>query len=101
MPYVGISKTNGYNLMPLNQLLDQSKDCIPGPLLPLSIPHSVAFVDLNKDCVADLFLTTQDSSGNLMFEVLLNNHDGGYCRVYQEAAPSGARQVSFADVGNS
>mmetsp|Transcript_24120 Transcript_24120/g.42820 ORF Transcript_24120/g.42820 Transcript_24120/m.42820 type:complete len:182 (-) Transcript_24120:1163-1708(-) len=101
VPVVGIGKSSGYILKPLEEYFDTSLDCIQGPAQPLSEPHSVAYIDLNKDCIADLFLTTVDEAGKVYFEVFLNNHDGGFCRVYKEQAPNGARQVAFSDVGKS
>ena len=54
-------------------------------------------MDLNKDCLADIFLTTADQTG-VYFEVWLNNNDGDYCLVLKELAPTGAGMVSFADI---
>ena len=64
----------------------------------LSAPHSVAFVDLNRDCLADMFLTTVNSEGEVHFEVWLNMKNGEYCVVQIGRAPRGAGMVSFADV---
>lgn len=64
----------------------------------LRTPHSTAFVDLNGDCLADLFLTTLDALGNQFFEIWLNMKNGEYCVVQIAQAPVGAGQVSFADV---
>jgi len=75
-----------------------SEVCLQPSDRKLTSPHSVAFVDLNKDCWADLFLTTEDEAGKVYFEVWLNMRSGTYCIVQAEEAPEGAGQVSFADV---
>lgn len=76
---------------------NNSQWCLSYENLQVSYPHSLAFVDLNKDCLADLFLTViKDNS--LYFEVWLNAKNGLYCRRFSEPAPKGAQQVSFADI---
>ncbi|OMJ93962.1 hypothetical protein SteCoe_3024 [Stentor coeruleus] len=74
-----------------------SEWCLSYESLQVSYPHSIAFVDLNKDCLADLFLTVIKDN-NLYFEVWLNAKDGLYCRRLSELAPKGTQQVSFADI---
>ncbi|KYO27269.1 T-cell immunomodulatory protein [Alligator mississippiensis] len=44
------------------------------------IPHSHAFIDLNSDFTADLFLTTLSDSNKIQFEMWLNK-DGNFSEV--------------------
>ncbi|XP_064414581.1 T-cell immunomodulatory protein isoform X3 [Latimeria chalumnae] len=66
---------------------------------PMNIPHSHAFIDLNKDFTADLFLTTY-SSGQIQFETWLNK-DGNFSKAnYIKKKPEGAQKTGqsvFAD----
>lgn len=72
--------------------------CLSYEEVQVSDPHSVAFVDLNGDCLADLFLTTLNPAGELLFHIWLNMKNGKYCIVQIAKAPLGAGQVSFADI---
>jgi hypothetical protein len=81
----------------LNSFLSESDGCLQFENLEISYPHSIGFVDLNKDCLPDLFITINRSE-KLYFEVWLNVKNGLYCNVLSEAAPDGAQQVSFADI---
>lgn len=68
-----------------------------GPPVKMRIPHSNAFIDLNMDFTADLFLTTEDNT----FETWINKH-GNFSRdqILPSEAPPGSRHVgqsSFAD----
>lgn len=90
---------SSYTLKRLSEYAFESSEvCLPPSDRKLSSPHSISFVDLNKDCWADLFLTTQDEAGKVYFEVWLNMRSGNYCIVQATEAPEGAGQVSFADV---
>ncbi|KAM3877099.1 T-cell immunomodulatory protein [Diretmus argenteus] len=65
----------------------------------MRIPHSNAFIDLNKDFTADLFLTTQDDLPK--FETWINK-DGNFSRseVLPESPPDNVKAVgqsSFVD----
>lgn len=82
---------------PLNNYASSSQDCLAYDGILLSYPHSVGFVDLNKDCLADLFLTVYHQDV-LTFEIWLNAMDGQYCKVLSTSAPPGTQQVSFADI---
>lgn len=73
------------------------ESCLSFNQFSFAYPHSIGFVDLNKDCLSDLFMTVE-YEGKTFFEVWLNAKDGTYCKVLQEPAPSGTRQVSFADL---
>ncbi|KAG9301641.1 hypothetical protein G9A89_016711 [Geosiphon pyriformis] len=64
-----------------------------------SEPHSNAFVDLNGDCLSDLFFTCQkDPNGPITSQIWTNSKLNGfdYSRSYE--LPKGVGQVSFADM---
>ncbi|KAM9409722.1 T-cell immunomodulatory protein [Pholidichthys leucotaenia] len=66
------------------------------PSVSLYVPHSNAFIDLNKDFTADLFLTVEKDP---MFETWLNK-DGNFSKTNARPKPSQAKvigQSSFAD----
>lgn len=70
-----------------------------------SVPHSNAFVDLNGDCAADLFLTSVDDQSNLYFEIWLRNpSDSKFCLVdasiVSNATSPSISPVSIADMNN-
>ncbi|KAN0050331.1 hypothetical protein ACTA71_003450 [Dictyostelium dimigraforme] len=74
------------------------------PLQPdaqISTPHSNSFIDLNGDCLADLFITSkvlgQDS---LIGEFWINNKESGYSLVTTLNFPPGTGQITFADFDN-
>ncbi|XP_074896281.1 T-cell immunomodulatory protein isoform X2 [Buteo buteo] len=64
------------------------------------IPHSHAFIDLNNDFTADLFLTTLPNSQNILFETWVNT-DGNFSKLEETMEkPSGVKVVGqsvFAD----
>ncbi|XP_010020558.1 PREDICTED: T-cell immunomodulatory protein, partial [Nestor notabilis] len=64
------------------------------------IPHSHAFIDLNNDLTADLFLTTLPNSQNIQFETWVNK-DGNFSKAEKsKETPSGVKVVGqsvFAD----
>ncbi|KAJ2355382.1 hypothetical protein GGF43_002715, partial [Coemansia sp. RSA 2618] len=57
-------------------------------------PHSSAFVDLDGDCLADLFIVCQ---GNEEYQIWTNS-GGGFVYSQTGKLPSGAGPVSFADM---
>ncbi|XP_064779949.1 T-cell immunomodulatory protein-like isoform X2 [Oncorhynchus masou masou] len=64
----------------------------------IRIPHSNAFIDLNKDFTADLFLTTQVGNG-LGFETWINK-DGNFTKTQPGSVPENVKKVgqsSFVD----
>ncbi|KAK3842740.1 MAG: hypothetical protein J3R72DRAFT_474554 [Linnemannia gamsii] len=70
-----------------------------GPACTLSEPHSSAFVDLNGDCLADIFLTCFDAAKNQhSYVVYVNNKDAGFSFGVSGLLPDGAGQVTFADI---
>ncbi|XP_052005026.1 T-cell immunomodulatory protein [Xyrauchen texanus] len=54
----------------------------------MRIPHSNAFIDLNKDFTADLFLTTKSNE----FETWINK-DGNFTRTLHDMAPKNSKKV--------
>ncbi|XP_026874476.1 T-cell immunomodulatory protein isoform X2 [Electrophorus electricus] len=64
----------------------------------IRVPHSNAFIDLNKDFTADLFLSTQSNSG-LEFETWINT-DGNFTRNHSVGVPEDSSvvgQSAFVD----
>ncbi|KAG2047539.1 hypothetical protein BDR06DRAFT_963815 [Suillus hirtellus] len=64
----------------------------------LANPHSNAVIDLNGDCLADIFLVCQDSSGKKSYQIWVNNKDSGFSLDQSGDLPSGTQGISFADV---
>ncbi|GAA6006356.1 hypothetical protein JCM10207_000615 [Rhodosporidiobolus poonsookiae] len=65
-------------------------------------PHFNSFIDLDGDCLADLFLTCQKLGGGedeLEYQIWLNDRDGGGFRLARTGElPQGTKSVSFADM---
>ncbi|GAA6029384.1 hypothetical protein JCM8097_003650 [Rhodosporidiobolus ruineniae] len=65
-------------------------------------PHFNSFIDLDGDCLADLFLTCQKSGGSddeLSYQIWLNSKDGSGFKLAREGdLPKGTKSVSFADM---
>ncbi|KAF9896769.1 hypothetical protein BX616_006789, partial [Lobosporangium transversale] len=80
-----------FEIMPMNFTGES------GPLCTLSKPHSSAFVDLNGDCLADIFLTCFDGHQR-SYVVYVNNKDLGFSFAVSGLLPEGAGQVTFADI---
>ncbi|XP_076856555.1 T-cell immunomodulatory protein [Brachyhypopomus gauderio] len=57
----------------------------------IRVPHSNAFIDLNKDFTADLFLSTENNSV-LEFETWINT-DGSFTRNYSVGAPENSKKI--------
>ncbi|KAG9318236.1 hypothetical protein JVU11DRAFT_317 [Chiua virens] len=64
----------------------------------LASPHSNAIIDLNGDCLADIFLVCDEGSGRKSFQIWVNNKDAGFSLALHESLPSGVQAISFADV---
>ncbi|RKP26277.1 hypothetical protein SYNPS1DRAFT_28023 [Syncephalis pseudoplumigaleata] len=65
-----------------------------------SHPHSGAFVDLNGDCLSDLFLTCEsNATGMATYQIWTNNKSDGFALAREGNLPKGAGAVSFADIG--
>ncbi|KAL1947265.1 hypothetical protein VTO73DRAFT_14226 [Trametes versicolor] len=70
-----------------------------GAQCTLSSPHSNAAVDLNGDCLADIFLVCDDrASGGKSYQIWVNNKDDGFALAQQGRLPPGTQSISFADI---
>ena len=72
----------------------------------LKSPHSSAVLDLNGDCISDLFVLSQKdpfSNGSVFFEAWIRTigTDGAalFCLKYYEEVDYDVSQVAFADIG--
>ncbi|KAI5088804.1 T-cell immunomodulatory protein isoform X1 [Silurus meridionalis] len=73
-----------------------------GADVQIRVPHSNAFIDLNKDFTADLFLST-GSTPAFGFETWINT-DGNFTRNFIIKAPENVQKVgqsAFVDFGGS
>ncbi|KZT11560.1 uncharacterized protein LAESUDRAFT_783948 [Laetiporus sulphureus 93-53] len=70
-----------------------------GARCTLSNPHSNAAIDLNGDCLADLFLVCDEGrGGSKYFQIWMNNKDSGFVLVQIGRLPQGTQSISFADM---
>ncbi|KAN0105511.1 hypothetical protein V8E52_010950 [Russula decolorans] len=69
-----------------------------GPQCRIANPHSNAAVDLNGDCVADIFLVCDEGSGRKSFQIWVSNPNGGFTLAQSGSLPSGTQSVVFADM---
>ena len=65
-------------------------------------PHSNAFLDLNGDCAADIFITSLNSNNQIIFETWLREPESGkFCLVMIQELPSpNISLVTFGDMSN-
>lgn len=57
---------------PFTDYLSKEADCLsPEPNAALSIPHSASFLDLDGDCMPDLFLTKERQDTSLFYEIYI------------------------------
>lgn len=66
----------------------------------LSDPHYSAFIDLDGDCLADLFLVCKERDG-LSYQIWLNDKTQGFRLARSGNLPQGTENVGFADMGKS
>ncbi|EEB98443.1 hypothetical protein MPER_02043, partial [Moniliophthora perniciosa FA553] len=64
----------------------------------LANPHSNAVVDLNGDCLADVFLVCDGGHGGKYFQIWLNNKADGFTLALEQPLPLGTQQISLADM---
>ncbi|KAF5372918.1 hypothetical protein D9758_001485 [Tetrapyrgos nigripes] len=83
---------------PNSPLLKVDEPSFHGSQCALSNPHSNAVVDLDGDCLADVFLVCDDGNGVKYFQVWINNKDQGFKLVQENTLPPGVQSISFADV---
>jgi len=63
-------------------------------LCKISLPHSNAFIDLDGDCLSDLFVTCEDGT----FEIWKNTIDKGFVFSKSGNLPENTGPISFADM---
>ncbi|KAH9813975.1 hypothetical protein DFH28DRAFT_973467 [Melampsora americana] len=61
-------------------------------------PHSNAFIDLDGDCLADIFLTCEDNSGQQSYQIWINHQTQGFSLSRKGPLPQGTKHITFADV---
>lgn len=84
-----------------SEVISKSPECLSYSLVEnndFMNPHSNSFVDFNGDCASDLFLTTKDPDGNLVFEIWLRDLNGKFCLV--DATKITISQVSSVTIGD-
>ncbi|KAM6500960.1 hypothetical protein JOM56_003974 [Amanita muscaria] len=69
-----------------------------GAQCSLANPHSNAVVDLNGDCLADVFLVCDDGNGHYKYQIWVNGKQAGFDLSRQGSLPAGVQSISFADV---
>ncbi|KAI9462517.1 hypothetical protein F5148DRAFT_1213282 [Russula earlei] len=69
-----------------------------GPQCRIANPHSNAAVDLDGDCVADIFLVCDDGPGQKTFQIWVSNPDTSFTLAQSGSLPSGTQSVVFADM---
>ncbi|KAG0035603.1 hypothetical protein BGZ81_005581 [Podila clonocystis] len=82
-----------FEVLPMNFTGEPATKCT------LSDPHSSAFVDLDGDCLADLFLTCYDAAKDEhRYVIYVNNKQSGFEFAREGLLPTGAGPVTFADM---
>ncbi|EJD46184.1 hypothetical protein AURDEDRAFT_63627 [Auricularia subglabra TFB-10046 SS5] len=70
-----------------------------GATCQLANPHSNAVVDLNGDCLADLFLVCEEPGSHARsYQMWVNMKDQGFGLVQSGPLPDGVGAISFADM---
>ncbi|KAF9265836.1 hypothetical protein L218DRAFT_956809 [Marasmius fiardii PR-910] len=69
-----------------------------GKQCKISHPHSNAVIDLNGDCLADVFLVCEDGRGGKYFQIWVNHKKDGFSLAQEHPLPTGTLQVSLADM---
>ncbi|KAI9138233.1 hypothetical protein BKA69DRAFT_811638 [Paraphysoderma sedebokerense] len=70
----------------------------PVPFCQISSFHSNAFVDLNGDCLSDIFLTCADGQ-KLSYQIWINNKTE-FKMLKSGSLPTGTGPISFTDVNS-
>ncbi|KAJ7771527.1 hypothetical protein B0H16DRAFT_1513818 [Mycena metata] len=83
---------------PQSPLFDVVDPLFKGTQCTLSNPHSNAVVDLDGDCLADVFLLCDDGRGGNSYQIWVNNKADGFSLALEGSMPSGMQTISFADV---
>ncbi|KAG5717871.1 T-cell immunomodulatory protein [Termitomyces sp. T112] len=69
-----------------------------GPQCTLASPHSNAIVDLDGDCLADVFVVCDDGEGSKSFQIWVNKKENGFSLAQEGNLPSGLQTISFGDI---
>ncbi|KAF8626356.1 hypothetical protein AX15_005010 [Amanita polypyramis BW_CC] len=69
-----------------------------GTQCTLANPHSNAVVDLDGDCLADVFLFCDDGGRRRSYQIWINQKQDGFSVSRQGSLPSGVQSISFADI---
>ncbi|KAJ2926340.1 hypothetical protein H1R20_g10751, partial [Candolleomyces eurysporus] len=80
---------------PLFKLIDAP---LPDAKCTFANPHSNAIIDLNGDCLADIFLVCEDGRGGKTFQIWVNEKDKGFSLSQEGPLPAGTQAVSLADL---
>ncbi|KAF5364540.1 hypothetical protein D9757_011334 [Collybiopsis confluens] len=90
---------NVWNGSELNSPLFELTDApFQGTQCDIANPHSNAVVDLDGDCLADVFLVCEEGQGKKSFQIWINNKDDGFTLAQKGSLPSGTQSISFADM---
>ncbi|PPQ63333.1 hypothetical protein CVT24_006706 [Panaeolus cyanescens] len=68
------------------------KQCTPAN------PHSNGVIDLDGDCLADVFLVCDDGRGGKSYQIWVNNKNNGFTLSQEGSLPTGTQAISFADM---
>lgn len=99
-------RTNGSQAFTIeNAPLEYNETVLAEPSCQLAKPHSSAFIDLDGDCLADLFLVCIDSAtSQLTYQIWIANKlkEGSTIPTYKFGSggtlPKGTGALSFADM---
>ncbi|KAJ3892409.1 hypothetical protein GG344DRAFT_87791 [Lentinula edodes] len=83
---------------PHSPLFEVADSPFHGSQCIISNPHSNAVVDLDGDCLADVFLVCDNGNGMKYFQIWVNNKDDGFALAHQGSLPSGVQSITFADI---
>ncbi|KAJ3731690.1 hypothetical protein DFJ43DRAFT_1132384 [Lentinula guzmanii] len=83
---------------PHSPLFELADSPFHGTQCTISNPHSNAVVDLDGDCLADVFLVCDNGNGMKYFQIWINNKEDGFSLAHQGSLPSGVQSITFADI---
>ncbi|KAJ3570120.1 hypothetical protein NP233_g4613 [Leucocoprinus birnbaumii] len=84
--------------MPGSPLFELQDSHFQGSQCRIANPHSNAVVDLNGDCLADVFLVCDEGNGEKSYQIWLNKKSQGFLMAARGSFPSGTQSVSFGDI---
>ncbi|KAF9484939.1 hypothetical protein BDN70DRAFT_824769 [Pholiota conissans] len=90
---------NVWNASSSNPKLFNLEDApFKGRQCAIANPHSNAVIDLDGDCLADVFLLCDEGHGRKSFQIWINNKDDGFVLSQQGSLPPDTQAISFADI---